>query len=61
MYTYTAHSLGPWAGFLTAFLFVGFQPLVAPFLYLEFSWAMGEVFKNEVGWHYRAGGGSGCC
>jgi amino acid transporter len=52
MYTYTAKSLGSWAGFLTAFLFVGFQPLVAPFLYLEFSWAMGEVFKNEVGWHY---------
>jgi amino acid transporter len=52
MYTYTARSLGSWAGFLTAFLFVGFQPLVAPFLYLEFGWAMGEVFKNEVGWHY---------
>ena len=52
MYTYTAKSLGSWAGFLTAFLFVGFQPLVAPFLYLEFGWAMGEVFKSEVGWNY---------
>ena len=52
MYTYAARSLGPWAGFLVAWLFVGFQPLVAPFLYLEFGWAMGEVFKSEVGWHY---------
>ncbi len=52
MYTYAAKTLGPWAGFLTAWLFVGFQPLVAPFLYLEFGWAMGEVFKSEVGWGY---------
>jgi len=52
MYTYAAKTLGPWAGFLTAWLFVGFQPLVAPFLYLEFGWAMGEVFKSEVGWSY---------
>src|SRR5581483_1805844 len=52
MYTYAGRSLGRWAGFLVAWLFVGFQPLVAPFLYLEFGWAMGEVFKNEVGWHY---------
>ena len=52
LYAYAARSLGPWAGFLTAWLFVGFQPLVAPFLYLEFSWAMSDVFTNEVGWHY---------
>jgi amino acid transporter len=52
LYAYAARSLGPWAGFLTAWLFVGFQPLVAPFLYLEFSWAMSDVFENEVGWHY---------
>jgi amino acid transporter len=52
MYTYTGKSLGRWAGFLTAWLFVGFQPLVAPFLYLEFGWAMGEVMKNEAGWNY---------
>src|SRR3954466_5943611 len=52
MYTYAGKSLGRWAGFLVAWLFVGFQPLVAPFLYLEFGWAMGEVMKNEVGWHY---------
>jgi amino acid transporter len=52
MYTYAGSSLGPWAGFLVAFLFIGFQPLVAPFLYLEFGWAMGEVFKTETGFDY---------
>src|ERR671930_2315941 len=52
LYSYAARSLGPWAGLLVAWLFAGFQPLVAPFLYLEFGWAMSEVFKSEVGWHY---------
>jgi amino acid transporter len=52
LYTYAARSLGPWAGLLVAWLFVGFQPLVAPFLYLEFGWAMGEVMKSEAGWNY---------
>jgi amino acid transporter len=52
MYTYAARSLGPWAGFLVAWLFILFEPLVAPFLYLEFGWAMTEVFQTEVGWHY---------
>ena len=35
MYTYTARTLGPGAGFLVAWLFILFEPLVAPFLYLE--------------------------
>ena len=52
MYTYAGKSLGGWAGFITAWLFIGFQPLVAPFLYLEFGWAMSEVFQNSIGWHY---------
>ncbi|MBX5474916.1 MAG: APC family permease [Thermoleophilia bacterium] len=52
MYTYTARSLGPWAGFLVAWLFILFEPLVAPFLYLEFGWAMSDVFENSIGWHY---------
>jgi amino acid transporter len=52
MYTYAARSLGPWAGFLVAWLFILFEPLVAPFLYLEFGWAMTDVFRNEVGWNY---------
>jgi amino acid transporter len=52
MYTYTARTLGPWAGFLVAWLFILFEPLVAPFLYLEFGWAMSDVFENSIGWHY---------
>src|SRR3954454_23416280 len=52
MYAYAARSLGPGYGFLVAWLFVLFEPLVAPFLYLEFGWAMSDVFQNEVGWHY---------
>src|SRR4051794_23894678 len=52
MYTYAARALGPWAGFLVAWLFILFEPLVAPFLYLEFGWAMSEVFENQVGFHY---------
>jgi amino acid transporter len=50
--TRTARSLGPWAGFNVAWLFILFEPLVAPFLYLEFGWAMTEVMSNEAGWHY---------
>ena len=52
MYTYAARSLGPGAGFFVAWLFILFEPLVAPFLYLEFGWAMTDVFQSEVGWHY---------
>src|ERR671932_1019291 len=52
LYTYAARSLGPWAGFLVAWLFILFEPLVAPFLYLEFGWAMTDVFQKEVGWSY---------
>src|SRR3982750_1805783 len=57
LYTSAARSLGPWAGFLVAWLFVGFQPLVAPFLYLEFGWAMHDVFNTTVGWHWSGQGG----
>jgi amino acid transporter len=52
LYTYAGRSLGPWAGVLVAWLFIGFQPLVAPFLYLEFGWAMHDVFNPSVGWHW---------
>jgi amino acid transporter len=52
LYTYAARSLGPWAGFNVAWLFILFEPLVAPFLYLEFGWAMTEVMSSEAGWHY---------
>jgi amino acid transporter len=52
LYTYAARALGPWAGFYVAWLFILFEPLVAPFLYLEFGWAMHEVMGSEAGWHY---------
>jgi len=52
LYTYAARSLGPPAGFFVAWLFILFEPLVAPFLYLEFGWAMHEVMGSEAGWHY---------
>src|SRR3954466_16320076 len=52
MYTYAARSLGAPAGFLVAWLFILFEPLVAPFLYLEFGSAMDGVFRNEVGFNY---------
>jgi len=52
LYTYAARSLGPWAGFNVAWLFILFEPLVAPFLYLEFGWEMREVMSSEAGWHY---------
>src|SRR5438874_12995130 len=52
LYAYAARSLGPWAGFNVAWLFILFEPLVAPFLYLEFGWAMSDVFSNSIGWHY---------
>jgi len=52
LYAYAANSLGPWAGFLIAWLFILFEPLVAPFLYLEFGWAMHEVMSTEGVWHY---------
>jgi amino acid transporter len=52
LYAYAARSLGPWAGFIVAWLFILFEPLVAPFLYLEFGWAMREVMGSEAGWHY---------
>ena len=59
LYAYAARSLGPWAGFLTAWLFVGFQPLVAPFLYLEFGWAMSDVMTPPSAGTTPASGGSG--
>src|SRR6476469_4728659 len=52
LYAYAARSLGPPAGFIVAWLFILFEPLVAPFLYLEFGWAMTEVMSSEAGWHY---------
>ena len=52
LYTYSARTLGPIAGFFVAWLFLLFEPLVAPFLFLEGGWAIRDVFQTEVGWHY---------
>src|SRR4051794_30439360 len=51
MYTYAARSLGPGAGFFVAWLFILFEPIVAPFLYLEFGRATNAVMQTEVGFH----------
>jgi amino acid transporter len=52
LYTYSARTLGPAAGFYVAWLFLLFEPLVAPFLFLEGGWAIRDVFENKVGWHW---------
>src|SRR3954466_9905891 len=52
LYTYSARTLGPAAGFFVAWLFLLFEPLVAPFLFLEGGWALRDVMQNEVGWDY---------
>jgi amino acid transporter len=52
LYTYAARTLGPYPGFLVAWLFLLFEPLVAPFLFLECGWAMHEVMSTEAGWNY---------
>jgi amino acid transporter len=52
LYTYAARTLGPYPGFLVAWFFLLFEPLVAPFLFLECGWAMHEVMSTEVGWNY---------
>jgi amino acid transporter len=52
LYTYVARSLGPHAGFMVGWVFLLFEPLVAPLLFLIFAWATTDVMVNEVGWHY---------
>ncbi len=52
LYTYAARTLGPYTGFLVAWFFLLFEPLVAPFLFLECGWAMHEVMSSEAGWSY---------
>jgi amino acid transporter len=52
LYTYAARTLGPYAGFVVGWLFLLFEPLVVPFLFLECGWAMHEVMSGEAGWNY---------
>jgi amino acid transporter len=39
-------------GFLVGVLFLCFEPLVAPLLFLIFAWATTDVVQNDVGWDY---------
>jgi amino acid transporter len=50
LYTYNSRALGPYAGFMTGWIFLLFEPLVAPLLFLIFAWAVDDVVKNEAGW-----------
>jgi amino acid transporter len=48
LYTYVSRALGPHAGFFTGWIFLLFEPLVAPLLFLIFAWAADDVIKNEA-------------
>jgi amino acid transporter len=55
LYTYVSRALGPRAGFFTGWIFLLFEPLIAPLLFLIFAWATDDVIKNEadigsIGW-----------
>lgn len=54
LYTYVSRALGPRPGFMTGWIFLLFEPLVAPLLFLIFAWATEDVVKNEleadIGW-----------
>ena len=52
LYAYVTKALGPIPGFMTGLLFLCFEPLVAPLLFLIFAWATTDVMRNNVGWHY---------
>ena len=37
---------------MTGWLFLLFQPLVAPLVILIFAWATQDVFQHDIGWDY---------
>jgi amino acid transporter len=45
-------ALGPVPGFMVGVIFLCFEPLVAPLLFLIFAWATTDVMRNDVGWDY---------
>jgi amino acid transporter len=51
LYTYNSRALGPHAGFMTGWIFLLFEPMIAPLLFLIFAWATEDVVKNEIGWN----------
>jgi amino acid transporter len=56
LYTYVSRALGPHAGFFTGWIFLLFEPLVAPLLFLIFAWAADDVIKNEANFDGMAWG-----
>jgi amino acid transporter len=52
LYAYVTRALGPKVGFMTGWLFLLFQPLVAPLVILIFAWATQDVFQHDIGWDY---------
>ena len=52
LYAYVTEALGPVPGFLVGAIFLCFEPLVAPLLFLIFAWATTDVFRSDVGWHW---------
>src|SRR3954469_17928024 len=49
LYTYVSRSLGRRAGFLTAWAFLLFEPMVVPFIVLVFAVATQDVVNTELG------------
>ena len=52
LYAYVTRALGTVPGYFVGLLFLCFEPLVAPLLFLIFAWATTDVMQNDVGWHY---------
>jgi amino acid transporter len=52
LYAYVTKALGPVPGFMVGVIFLCFEPLVAPLLFLIFAWATTDVMRNDVGWDY---------
>ena len=50
LYAYVTEALGPIPGFFVGAVFLCFEPLVAPLLFLIFAWATTDVFRADVGW-----------
>jgi hypothetical protein len=52
LYTYVSRALGPAVGFMVGWVFILFEPLVAPLLFLIFAWATTDVMRADVGWDW---------
>jgi amino acid transporter len=52
IYAYVTAALGPVPGFFVGAIFLCFEPLVAPLLFLIFAWATTDVFRADVGWEW---------